>query len=310
MTTDAPAAPAPPAQPSIAQQAIEAASAEMKARESTAAEGGGTGAQAPAAAPDATKPASAAAPAAKPDAASDEPDWTNPESRQAYLDRIKADHDADVERRLSDQKRTFKNDLDLATATKRRTELLAELATLRRTNPDAYAERISTDREAIAAIAAQMDEIPEEAQHRFIVQAMSTYADQAFQVDPTLQDLASKPDSDEWRAASDPETGGLFGYIQRQALERGKLEGVEAFKKSKEYTDAIEAARRGGAHDVAGTTTPNGPSIDDTTGGAGEGAADYGDDLGRAAVAAAQSGRRGPVLDMSRIRDPRKTRAH
>ena len=282
-----------------------AATAEIAALDSTTAKGEGSGAAPATAAPDQAKPATTAA---RPDAKTDEPDWTDPEARAAHLAKLQSDHEADVERRLRDQRANYKNDLDLANATKKRTELLTELDTLRRMNPDAYAERISTDREAIDAVRAQMDSIPEEAQHRFIVQAMSTYAQQAFEVEPALQDLATKPDSPEWQNAADAKTGGLFGYIQRAALERGKVEGVEAFKKSKEYTDALTAARRDAAHDVAGTTTSNGPPIDDSTGGAGEGAANYGDDLAKAAVASALStlGRRGTGLDMSRIRDPRR----
>ena len=232
-------------------QAIAEARVELEARESPAPEAVDTGTGDPAtAAPTADAPP--------------EVDWSDAAARDAFLAEKylpKEEHES----RLKNQLQSLKGKLTLAEqaeAQKQREALLSELDTLSEDDPDAFVQRLKSDPAAARVLAERSEAVPPlvmQQAHMTLAQGM---AKTLFDVVPELEAVAAEG-GDAWASVTDPETGGVFGYLTRTSLEQGKAQGVEDFKKSKEYKDALAAAERRGAQNAVGDFTVGTPAPED-----------------------------------------------
>lgn len=227
---DAPEATTEPVQlpaPSLREQAITAARTEMDARPEAAVEG-----TAPASEPESPPEVTEAA------------DTPEPEAPE-HLSR------EEVNRLLQRQKQSMKAELDQARNLTERQNLLQELDVLKQEDPDAYARRLDDDAAAAAAIAERSASVAPEVISRAKTEVVMDQARMLFEALPELQEIAEQQ-GEEWGKATNPQTGGIFGYIHRRAMEQGKTEGIESFRKSAEFKKLIEDAERKGAHNALG----------------------------------------------------------
>lgn len=157
----------------------------------------------------------------------------------------------EADRLLARQKASFNQELAQARAAAAKTALLQELDTLREEDPDAWAERVDKDPAASVALAERSSMLQPELIARARVEVTTDQARMLLDARPDLVQLIEN-DQEAWLKANNPETGGIFGHIHRTALEQGKTEGIEAYKKSPDYKKAIEEAERRGAHNALG----------------------------------------------------------
>jgi len=236
--------------------------------------------------------------------AAPEVDWSDATRREEYLKERylpKGEHEA----RLKNQLSSLKGELELgrqAKVAEARDVLLTELDTLSREDPEGYAERLSKDSRAARAIADRTSQISPELLQQARILVSTDQARMLFAVRPEMEAMATDGGED-WSKAMNPETGGIFGHIQSTALEAGKTQGVEAYKKSPEFKRLIEEAERRGAHNALGEMEPI-PSSND--GGVVPSADRKYDNPRQAAVAAAarslrSAGRPVPAVDMALI---------
>lgn len=157
----------------------------------------------------------------------------------------------EVDRLLQRQKASMKAELDQARVLTERGNLLKELDALMEEDPDAWTRRVNEDPNAAAAIADRASAVAPDV----IVRARTEVVmDQARMMLEARPDLAAvfEEQGEEWQKAVNPQTGGVFGYIHRTALDQGKTQGVEDYKKSADFKKAIEDAERRGAHNALG----------------------------------------------------------
>lgn len=219
-------------EPSIRQQAIDATRAEFEARPEATADG--------------TAPA--------PD--SPEPEVT-PEPEQPTADeRLSRE---EVDRLLARQRASMRNELEQARALTEQANLLKELDQLAEEDQDAWQQRVNSDPRAAAAIAERANQVDPTVIARARTDVVMDQARMLFEAVPEIAAIAEEA-GDEWAKATNPQTGGIFGYLHRTALEQGKQQGVEDFKKSQEFKKAIEEAERRGAHNALGGIEPPPPS--------------------------------------------------
>lgn len=202
-----------------------------------------------------------------------EVDWNDPEAREAFLRDRYVTKD-DVEERLRNQKRSLQGELDLARQAREREKqaeetaaLLKELDDLREDDPRAFADRLERDPRAAKAIHDRATAIDPEVFRNASIAAATGLAEKLFEVRPELRPLAEAND-ERWSEVVNPETGGVFGWLQRTALEEGKAQGVTEFRKSKEFRDLIAEERRDAAHEALGNYGIEATPGEDVAGGA------------------------------------------
>ena len=221
-------------EPSIRQQAIDATRAEFEARPEATVEG--------------TAPA--------PD--SPEPIEGTPEPAPTPAEEERLSRQ-EVDRLLARQKASMRQELEQARALTEQANLLKELDQLAEEDPDAWQQRVNSDPRAAAAIAERANTVDPTVIARARTDVVMDQARMLFDAVPEIAAIAEEQ-GDEWAQATNPQTGGIFGYLHRRALEQGKQQGIEDFKKSSEYRKAIEEAERRGAHNAFGGIEPPPPS--------------------------------------------------
>lgn len=157
----------------------------------------------------------------------------------------------EADRLLARQKASFNSELQAARSQQEKANLLAHLDALRESDPDEWATVVDKNPSASAALAERASMLQPELIARARVEVTTDQARMLLEARPDLVDLIEN-DQAAWMAANNPETGGIFGHIHRTAMEQGKSEGIEAFKKSPDYKKAIEEAERRGAHNALG----------------------------------------------------------
>lgn len=235
-----------------------------------------------------------------------EVDWTNPEAREAYLNE-KYISTEEHERRKENQLRSLKGELDLARQAReqqKRDSLLAELDELAEVDPTAYVERINRNPEEAALIVERASRISPDLLQRASVNVATGLAERLFAVRPELEALAGEG-GEKWLEVVNPETGGPFGYVQRTAFSEGEQAGIEKFKQSAEYKNAIAEAERRGAHDAFGGLTVETPSPETASAFTPNSRPKFDNDLQEAAWEASQelqrtTGRR-PNVDLRKV---------
>lgn len=193
-----------------------------------------------------------------------EVDWTNAEARETHL-KEKYVSVEEHEKRKKDQLRSLQDKITLgeqAEIQRRRESLLSELDELSERDPDAYIARINKNPHEAQALVERASQISPVVMQQASVSVATGLAKSLFAVRPELEALAESGD-ESWAAVVNQETGGPFGYIQRTAFDEGQKAGVDSFKQSKEFKDAIAEAERRGAHGAIGTYEVSTPSADD-----------------------------------------------
>ena len=215
-------------------------------------------------APEATPAPGTGPEATKPPEPTGEVDWSDADARDAYLKEKFLPKD-EHENRLKNQLRSLQDKLDLADQAERRQRheaMLAELDRLAENEPEEFAERVRKDTAAASALAERAAAIPPTVMNTARMQMAMDQSRVLFTVVPELEAVAQEG-GDRWREVVNPETGGVFGYLHRSALDEGRRVGVEDFKKSKEYKDALQAAEQRGVRNslgefAVGTPAPEG----------------------------------------------------
>lgn len=237
-----------------------------------------------------------------PPAPTGEIDWTNAEARETYLKEKFLPKD-EHEKRLKNQFQSYRDKLALAEEAERqkhRDAMLADLDRLADEDPEAFGKRVREDAAAAQALSERASTIPPHVMQGARVKLALDQARVLFGVLPDLEAVAAEG-GDRWADVVNPDTGGVFGYIRRTSLDEGKRQGVEDFKKSKEYKDAIATAERRGAQNTMGEFAVGTPAP--------EGAAPVGteppvqkfdDPVKQAAAEAARA--LGRTVDLSKIR--------
>lgn len=157
----------------------------------------------------------------------------------------------EVDRLLARQRASMKAELDQARAFTERQNLLAELDALEEEDPDGWTKRVKEDPMAAAAVAERANSVAPQVIARAKTEVVMDQARMLLEARPDIAQLIEQ-EPEQWQEANNPQTGGIFGYIHRTAMEQGKTEGVESFRKSAEFKKLIEDAERRGAHNALG----------------------------------------------------------